>query len=94
MKPRQLGSRLLPNLSVRATFGKGTHVFEVAAREAFHIREGVFEVARESVDDLCSPTLLLLPFQNLVTELPVELDEFGVDGEGSAATSAGDPRFK
>jgi hypothetical protein len=57
-----LGSSLLPNYAARALLGKKLHVFEVAAREAFHLWKSFTQIAGQTINDFGPPTLTGLPF--------------------------------
>ncbi len=81
MSPGQFRNRLLRNLAVRPRTGKLPHVFEVPERQASHLRELGPQVARQPVDDLAAPALLLLALEDLIADTPVEPDQLLVDGE-------------
>ncbi|MNV70900.1 hypothetical protein D3C71_1638840 [compost metagenome] len=66
MEPRQLVSRLLTKLTVRAMLGKKPHVLEVAGRPTAHIWKCFLEVTRQPLDYLGAPALGLLALQNVV----------------------------
>jgi hypothetical protein len=65
MKPGQLGSSLLPDSTVRAFLSEKLHILQVSRRKTLHIRECNSEVCRQLLNDLGTPTLLTLSFQNL-----------------------------
>src|SRR5450432_330562 len=75
VEPRQLVSSLLTNSCIWAHLGENPHVFEVRAGEALHVRERLAQVSGEALHDLCSPSLLALPIQNLQTDSVVEPHE-------------------
>jgi hypothetical protein len=68
-------------------------VVEVRAREAGHLWEVTTEVRCQSIDDLGAPSLTLLAVEDLVPDLPVELDQLAVDREHRTSTRSLDPRL-
>jgi hypothetical protein len=98
VEPRQLVSRLLTKLAVRAMLGEKPHVLEVARRPAAHVRKGVLEVSGQAVDDLGAPALPLLALQDVASDAAVELHQLGIDrqrralpGLGNLALELGQP---
>ncbi len=81
MKPRQLGSSLLPKLSIRAMLGEESHVLEITAGKTTHIREGVLQVARQPINHFCAPPLCVLPLQNIVANARIKSHQFSIDGK-------------
>ena len=69
----------------------GGAVAEVRAREAGHLWEVTTEVRCQSIDDLGAPSLTLLAVEDLVPDLPVELDQLAVDREHRTSPGRRDP---
>ena len=65
----------------RPCLGERPHVLEVRRREPCHVRELPAEIGGETVDDLGAPSLSVLALEDLVPDLPVELDQLAVDRE-------------
>ena len=86
MEPRQLVSRLLTNLEIRAMLGKIAHVFKIADRKPPHIGKVGFEIPGKAFDDLVAPCMCLLLPEDFKTYMVIEADEFGIDGKRRAQT--------
>jgi hypothetical protein len=71
--------------------GEAAHMVEVGAREAGHLREVATEIRGQPVDDLGAPALQALALENLVPDLPVQLDELAVDRERGTRARGRDP---
>lgn len=67
-----LCKRLLHNCAFRPSCGKRAHVFQVAGREAFHIRERLAQVGRQAIDDLRAPARALLSVKDRPSNVPIE----------------------
>src|ERR1022692_2119328 len=96
MTPRQLSNGLLDNcvgILSGPGVGEAAHVVEVGTREAGHLWEVATEIRGQSVDDLGAPALAPLAVENLVPNLPVELDQLAVDGEYGTSACGCDPRL-
>jgi len=87
--PGQLRSSLLRN-SGRVGGGEGPHVDQIAGAQAPHPGELGTQVDREPVDDLGTPSLLLLSLQDELTYLPVHLDQRGIDHPSRPGPGRGD----
>ena len=74
MEPRQLDSRLLTKLAIRAMFGEISHVFHVAAGESFHVGKGGFEVVCDPRDDFGSPAVMSLAVEDFPSNAVVQMD--------------------
>src|SRR5713226_5819673 len=94
MEPGNLCSKLLHNLVVRPGVSKGSHVLQVARRKACHFREGLMQIGCQPVDNLCAPTLLFLPSQNVSADAPVKQYQLPIDGQRSADLSVPDSVFQ
>ena len=86
MKPRQLVSRLLTNLDVRAVLGKIAHIFEVADGKPPHVGKVGFQVGGKALDDLVPPCVRLLVTENFEADVVIEADEFRIDRQRRAQT--------
>jgi hypothetical protein len=60
---------------------EGQHPLDVALREALLLGELVVQVAGQAGNHARAPALLLLAFVNEAADLPVELDQLGIDGQ-------------
>ena len=78
--PGDLCKRPLHNSLAGPRLGESPHIFKVARREAGHLREAMAKVGGQPVDDLRSPSCLILPLRDLATDLPIEKNHFVVDG--------------
>jgi hypothetical protein len=88
--PGHLCSNLLHKCEVRPRRCEGTHVLEIPGGVPRHPREGVQQVLREPLDDLCAPTLLLLTLENLGADGAVQKNEFFVCCDRSPGLSLAD----
>ncbi|MNC38261.1 hypothetical protein D3C75_868570 [compost metagenome] len=79
MAPGQLSNSLLDNFSVRPSLGKGSHVHQVGAGKAFHIRKGRAQVVCQPLDHLGTPAFAALSFEYVAADLPVKLHQLAVD---------------
>lgn len=93
VKPRQLGSRLLPKLTSRAVLCKISHVFEISSRETLHVRKGGFEVGGSPGDNLTAPAEARLAVEDITADAMVELDQLRIDREYCAAAGGMDAAF-
>jgi hypothetical protein len=95
LPPRQLANGLLANCPIALlcwpSLSERAHVLEIRSREASDVRELPAKVGRQPVDDPATPTLTLLPHQDLAADLPVEADQLAVDGEYGAGACRHDP---
>ena len=48
----------------------------------------------QAIDHLCAPLLAFLPIENIATDLPVQHDQFPVDGERCAQFRRLNPAFQ
>ena len=94
MIPGQLCKHLLHKWLVRPRLGKGAHVFEITRRKPLHLREGRAQVRRQPFDDLGPPTLLRLPGQNILADLPVEQHQLAVHRQRGALLGRVDAGFQ
>src|SRR5260370_10673791 len=88
MEPRQLGSRLLPNLKIGAFLRKDLHVLKISGRKPLHVGEGGTEICGELVDDLSAPSLLALAVQDFPADIVIEPDLFTISRQQRPLTSA------
>ena len=86
MEPWQLCSRLLHKICLRPGLRNRAHIFQVTRREASHVGKSGLQVACKPVDDTRTPPLLLLPLEDIATDLPVESYQFPVHACGRALT--------
>jgi len=97
MSPRQLSNGLLDNFIAasfqRPSLREAPHVVEIRPREACDGRELPTKVGGQSVDNPATPALAPLALEDLVSDLPVELDQLAVDGEYGPGACACDPRL-
>ena len=84
MEPRQLCSNLLHKFLVGPDLGETPHILEVAGREAFHVGKLVLQVRRQAIDHLSAPAFPRLPIEDVAADLPIEQDQFSVNGERGA----------
>jgi hypothetical protein len=77
--PGQLSHRLWDIFLIWPGGRKLAHVMDVATREALHLRKLSTKIRREPLDDFPAPALLLLAFENLLADTPVEPDQLLVD---------------
>ena len=89
MKPGQLGSRLLPKLTMRAMFGKKRHVFEIAAGKAAHFRKALFQIGCQTVDHLGPPALFALPLHYLMPDAAIQLHQLGINDQHGSRSGLG-----
>ena len=94
MAPGKLSHKLWDNFSGWPRLGECSHVEQVAARETGHLRELGSQVVREPVDDLGAPPFGRLAVEDHPAEVPVETDEFAVDGEDGAGPGGLDRRLR
>jgi hypothetical protein len=64
--------------------GKTAHVQQVAARKALHVGERRRQVFGKLVNNFGTPALCLLPLQNVAADVPVQQNQFAVDGQRGA----------
>ena len=73
-------ARMIPGDPCRAMLGEKTHVLEVAGRPAAHIRECIFQIMRQTLNHLCSPSLCFLTQQNIAPNAAIKLHQLGING--------------
>ena len=71
-------SNLLHEVKIAPDLCKLTHVLQVPDRESLHIRKFMHQIRGQTVDDFRTPTLPLLPGQDVAPDLPVDEDQFAV----------------
>ena len=69
------------------------HVAQVLRREAAHAGEGSAQVGGKPLHHACAPTGALLPLHNQPPDVPVEADQFLVDGAQCGVLRGLDARF-
>ena len=94
MAPGKLCNKLLHERPIRPSLGEGPHVFQVARREAGHVGEIPSKISGQPLDDCGSPAFLRLPREDVAADLPIEQDEFPVDGGRRAQARFPDPRLQ
>lgn len=94
MEPGYLCSNLLHKLRVRPGLGKPAHVLQIPGRESLHIREFMHQVRRQPVDNPGLPLLLILPDQDVISDLPIEVDEWAGYRQGCRDLYRTDPVFQ
>src|SRR5699024_10242923 len=70
--PMAIVQRLVAQLPVRLGVGKSTHIFKVARRETFHVRESGSQVLRQPVDYFAAPAFVRLTFKDVPPDFPVK----------------------
>src|SRR5271166_4910728 len=95
------GSEALPSLArrVRMSFFlagviEGAHAIDVGARKPADSGEGGLQVLAEAVDHCGAPAFGLLPFHDVLADVPVERKEFVVNGEGGLDLGVSDAFFQ
>ena len=78
--PGDLCKHRLHNCFIRPGFAERPHVFQVTRGESFHVRERSLEVCRQTVDHFRAPVFPFLPVEDVAADLPIEQDQFPVDG--------------
>lgn len=94
VSPRNLCNKLLHNCFVRPGLAERPHVFQVARGESFHVRERSLEVRRQTVDHFRAPVFPFLPVEDVAADLPVEQDQFPIDGHQRAKLRRANPPLK
>ena len=84
---RQLGRR-------RRGPGRRAHAIDVGARKPADSGEGGLQVLAEAVDHCGAPAFGLLPFHDVLADVPVESKEFVVNGEGGLDLGVSDAFFQ
>jgi hypothetical protein len=77
--PRDLSNRLLDNFLLSPCLGECPHVHEVSPGETAQVRENDAQVMSQPLYDLAAPPQLSLAVEDIPADLPVELEQFGVD---------------
>ncbi len=67
---------------------------QVPRRKAGDLGKGLLQVGSQSIDDLRSPALPMLTFEDLVSNLPVEQHELTVDGQDCSDLGRMDSRLQ
>ena len=70
------------------------HVFQISRREALHVGECPLEVRRQTVDHFRAPVFPVLPVQDIAPDLPIEQDQFPVDGQRRAKLRCPNPSLQ
>jgi len=78
--PRNLCNKLLHNCFIRPGLAERSHVFQISRREALHVGERSLGVRRQAVDHFRAPVFPFLPVEDIAADLPVEQDQFPIDG--------------
>jgi hypothetical protein len=73
---------------------EGAHAIDVGARKPADSGEGGLQVLAEAVDHCGAPAFGLLPFHDVLADVPVESKEFVVNGEGGLDLSVSDAFFQ
>ena len=94
MAPRNLCNRLLHSCFIGPGLRERAHVFQASRREALHVGEGSLEVRRQSVDHFRAPVFPLLPIQDIAADLPIEQNQFPVDGQRRAKLRRPNPIWR
>jgi len=55
--------------------GQRSHVEQIPSRQAGHVRKLAAEIRRQTVNDLAAPPLARGPLEDLMPNLPIELDQ-------------------
>lgn len=82
VSPGQMVNRLLTTCVLRVGTGEHAHVFQVGRRHAFQVRELCTEIPGGPGNDLGAPARIILAREDGLTDLPVEGEQFPVDGQG------------
>jgi hypothetical protein len=85
-------SRLLHNWGGVVLTVETDHVLEVPLREAFHLRQLVVKVARQTRNHSAAPALASLPFGDGSADVPIEADQFCIGGEHRSTPRSGPAR--
>lgn len=73
---------------------EGAHAIDVGARKPADSGEGGLQVLAEAVDHCGAPAFGLLPFHDVLADVPVESKEFVVNGEGGLDLGVSDAFFQ
>ncbi len=82
MTPGQLANAALTYFFFAIRLGERPHIFEVCLGKAADIGKLPLQIFSQALNDLATPALILLAGQDFVTDLPVEMNELLIDGEG------------
>jgi len=92
--PGDLRKHRLHNCFIGPGFRERTHLFQISRGESFHVGEGSLEVRRQTVDHFRTPVFPLLPVEDIAADLPVEQNQFPVDGQRCATLRRPNPRLQ
>jgi hypothetical protein len=81
--PRQLCKYLLHKCRLWPRLGETAHVEQVSTRESLHVRKRRRQVPGKLIDNLRTPALSLLTFQDVAADLPIQQDQLAIDGKHS-----------
>jgi hypothetical protein len=79
--PGQLCKDTLHEVAVRLGRGEGPYVFEVPGRPASNAGKLAPQIGSETVDHPGAPAAAVLPLEDLGADLPVQQDQFVIDGQ-------------
>ena len=94
LAPRQFANDPLENRRIWPSLGECLHVAQVGRGESARVRERDAQIGGEAADDLATPALFSLSFQDVAANAPVEANEFTVDGEGGTQPRLSDLRLQ
>ena len=94
MGPGQLCNRVLHNCLAGPRFGQRAHVLQISRRKPAHVGKRSAQIAGQLINDLCAPSLLPLPLEDLTAYLPIQRDQLPVDRQRGALPRALDARLK
>jgi hypothetical protein len=90
--PGQLCKDTLHEVAVRLGRGEGPYVFEVPGRPAGNAGKLAPQIGSQTVDHPGAPAAAVLPLEDLGADLPVQQDQFVIDGQaGPEARLADSP---
>ena len=81
LAPWNLCSKLLHNFRVRPRLGERSHVFEISSGVTRELGKLPLNIARETIDHLCTPAFALLAGEDIASNFPIMQDKLGIGCE-------------